>query len=77
MDYSQSNIERMESKWLDPGYDVATGRYLSDEEREAKVDRELDLIFGYAEMTEEEENEYMEMLSRRTREAMIQGGYHA
>lgn len=74
MDYSQSNIERMESKWLDPDYDMATRRYLSDEEREAKIDHDLDLIFGNVEMTEEEENEYCNMLAAKTRAALLRGG---
>ena len=74
MDYSQSNVERMESKWLDPDYDMATRRYLTDEEREAKIDHELDLIFGNVEMTEEEENEYCNMLAAKTRAALLRGG---
>lgn len=74
MDYSQTNIEQFESKWLDPDYDMAARRYLGGEERDAKVDRELDLIFGYAEMTEEEENEYCNMLAAKTRAALLRGG---
>ena len=74
MDYSMRNIEQLDSKWLDPEYDMATRRYLSDEEREAKVDRKLDLIFGCAEMTEEEENEYLNMLTAKRRAALLRGG---
>ena len=74
MDYSMSNIEQLESKWLDPDYDMETRRYLTDEEREAKIDHELDLIFGNVEMTEEEENEYCNMMAAKTGAALLRGG---
>jgi hypothetical protein len=35
-----------ESKWLDPDYDMANGRYYEDEDEHDEIDALLDEIFG-------------------------------
>lgn len=51
-DYNHSVISRLEDKWLDPDYDIATGRYNDYDEDE--IDDAVNYILG---LDDEEEDD--------------------